>query len=350
MPEKTELKTSFNNPQGEKTMKHFAKFASGLATALVIPAAAQAATEMRCSHQLPPKHHIAQVIDKWAAEVETLSGNEIDVQVFGANSLVGAKENISSVAKGNIECAFSVNFQWGKTLPTMNVTLKPFAVTDLKTLAAWPGSGAATYLEEQLLTKGVRNAVWLFTTRMSAITSKGHSMIGPDDFKGVKIRGLNPIVDAGLVAMGAAPSAMSGSKVYEALSTGVIDAGLTDVSAAYSRKYYEVQDTVNVMPLFSVFFHGYINPAWYDGLSDKSKMALKDAGGKAAEWAVEASEKSASAAPAQLKEKGMNVHMQTAEEQAAWSAIMTPAFDAAFAKATGEEGSKLLELVGQIGK
>lgn len=337
-------------PVKEDIMKYLTTFAAGLATALAFSGAALAATEMRCSHQLPPKHHIAQAIDKWAAEVESLSGGEIDVQIFGANSLVGAKENIPSVAKGNIECAFSVNFQWGKTLPTMNVTLKPYAVTDLKTLSAWPQSEAASYLDEQLLSKGVRNVVWLFTTRMSAITSKGHAMINPEDFKGVKIRGLNPIVDAGLVAMGAAPSAMSGSKVYEALSTGVIDAGLTDVSAAYSRKYYEVQDQVNVLPLFSVFFHGYVNPAWYDSLSDKSKTALKEAGAKTAAWAIEATEEAAAAAPKQLEEKGMAVHMQTAEEQAAWSAIMTPAFDKAFADATGEEGKKLLGLINEIGK
>ena len=30
--------------------------------------AALAAEEMRCSHQLPPTHHIAIVIDRWAEE------------------------------------------------------------------------------------------------------------------------------------------------------------------------------------------------------------------------------------------------------------------------------------------
>ncbi|SLN32447.1 TRAP transporter substrate-binding protein DctP [Oceanibacterium hippocampi] len=325
------------------------KLAVLAATLVLGTGVANAAEEMRCSHQLPPQHHIAKVIDQWAAEVESLSGGEIDVQVFGASSLVEAKENIASVAKGNIECAFSINPQWGKTLPLMNVTLKPFAVTDLKTLAAWPGSEAADFLEEKLLGKGVRNVVWLFTTRMSAMTSKGHGLINPDDFKGVKIRGLNPVADAGLVAMGAAPSAMSGSKVYQALSTGVIDAGMTDVSAAYSRKYYEVQDHVTVTPLFSVFFHGYVNPAWYDKLDDKAKKALAEAGAKAAEWAVAASEEAAADAPAQLAEHGMKVHMQTEAEMAAWKAVMVPAFDKSFGDATGEDGVKLLELVAKIG-
>lgn len=333
----------------EENMKLFKTAAAAIVAVTSMGNAAYAdATEMRCSHQLPPAHHIAKVIDRWAAEIEALSNGDIDVQVFGANSLVGARENIASVAKGNIECAFSINPQWGKTLPIMNVTLKPYAVTDLDTLAAWPGSDAAAFLEEKLLGKGVQNAVWLFTTRMTAMTSQGAGLINPEDFEGVKIRGLNPVADAGLVAMGAAPSAMSGSKVYEALSTGVIDAGMTDIAAAYSRKYYEVQDHVTVVPLFSVFFHGYLNPAWYNGLTDAQKAAISEAGAKAAKWAVTASEEASASAPQQLADNGMKVHVQTSEEAAAWKALMVPAFDKSFGNATGEDGLKLIELVNQI--
>ncbi|SMX51086.1 hypothetical protein COL8621_03616 [Actibacterium lipolyticum] len=62
-------------------MKHTVMSAA-LATVLSVSGAA-AATPMRCSHQLPPSHAIAQVVDRWAAEVETLSNNEIDVQILG---------------------------------------------------------------------------------------------------------------------------------------------------------------------------------------------------------------------------------------------------------------------------
>ncbi|WP_417515416.1 TRAP transporter substrate-binding protein DctP [Minwuia sp.] len=312
--------------------------------------AAQAADAMRCSHQLPPQHHIAQVIDRWASEVEAQSDGDLRVEIFGANALAGAKENIPSVAKGSFECAFSVNFQWGKTLPIMNVTLKPYAVTSLDVVQGWPKSEAAAFLDEALLGKGVRNVVWLFTTRMSAYTSNGKALLKPADFEGVKIRGLNPIVDAGLSALGAAPSAMSGSKVYQALSTGVIDAGLTDIAATWSRKYYEVQDHVVASPLFSVFFHGYVNPSWYDGLSDKSKAAIATAGEKAARWAVEETEKAAGSAPYQLATKNVKVHIHTADEVAVMKAAMGPAFDKAFAEETGADGEKLLELVNKIGK
>ena len=324
-------------------------FAAAVAVAVAGTHGAVAAeTVMRVSHQLPPKHHIAIKIADWAADIEARSGNTIDVQVFGANQAFDAKQNYPAVAKGDIEAAFSVNFQWGATIPEMNVTLKPYSVTDINVLRKWPNSEPAKYLDALLLNKGVRNVVWLFTTNMSAYTSQGKALIKPEDFEGVKIRGLNPLVDAGLKALGAAPSAMSGSKVYNALQTGVIDAGLTDIAAAYSRKYYEVQDYVTVSPLFSVFFHGYVNPKWYDGLTGAQKQAIAEASAAAAKAALDATEEAASMAPGQLREKGMKVHIHTAAEIAAMKAIMDPAFTKAFDEATKGEGQKLLDMIAKM--
>jgi len=128
----------------------------------------------------------------------------------------------------------------------------------------------------------------------------------------------------------------------------VIDAGLTDISAAYSRKYYEVQDHVVVLPLFSIYFHGYVNPKWFDGLSAKAQAALDEAGRKAAVWAIDASEEAAAKAPGQLAEKGMQVHIATDAEIEALKAVMAPAFNEAFGDASGDEGKRLLELIDQM--
>ena len=318
----------------------------GAAFVVAISSAASAATEMRCSHQLPPKHHIAKVIDRWAEEVKKESGGDLDVQIFGANSLVGARENITSTAKGDIECAFSVNFQWGKTLPIMNVTVAPFAFGDIDIWRKWPNSEAASFLSEKLRDKGVQNVVWLFTTNTSVFTSNGSFLVKPEDFKGVKIRGLEPSFNASLEALGAAPSSMSGSKVYQALATNVIDAGMTDVSAAVSRKYYEVQDHFTVVPVMSVYFHGYVNPAWYDGLSDKNRAALDRAGKKAAAWAIDASIEASADAPDTLRSKGSNVHIATDAENKALQAVMRPAFDAKFKG--NDDASKLIELIAKM--
>lgn len=309
--------------------------------ASVMPAAA--ATKMRCSHQLPPAHHIAKVVERWAAEVRKLSGDELDVQIFGSSSLVDARRNIVAVAKGEIECAFSLNFQWGKTLPIMNVTVAPFAFGDLEIWRKWPGSEPAKFLEQKLLAKGVKNVVWMFQTNTSVFTTKGQFLIKPADFKGKKIRGLNRQFDAALTALGAVPTAMPGNEVYQALATGVLDAGVTDAAAAVSRKYYEVQDHFTVLPVLSAYLHGYVNPKWYDGLSAKSKDALAKAGMEAAQWAVEASAAAGAAAPKQLEAKGAKVHINTPAENQALEAIMRPAFDAKFGE--DADSKKLIELI-----
>ena len=302
-------------------------FATFLA-ATAMTGAASAAELMRCSHQLPPGHHISEVIEKWAAEVETLSNGEIDVQIFGADSLIKANDNILAVARGEIECAFSLNFQWGKMLPLMNVTIGPYTMSSIESWKKWPDSEAAAYLEGKLLDKGVKNIAWMFQTNVSVFTSKGKALTKPDDFKGLKMRGLGPAFDRGLTAMGASTVSLPGSEVYQALATGVIDAAVTDVAAAYS--------------------HGYVTPSWYDGLTGTQKAAIDEAGRKAAGWAIEASEKASADAPAQLQEKGVTVHIATSEENEAFRAAMQPAFEEGFAAETGEEGRELLALIAKI--
>ena len=88
-------------------------------------------------------------LNRQLAEVEKLSEGELDVQVFGADSLVKANDNIMAVAKGDIECAFSLNFQWGKTLPLMNVTVGPYSMSSIEAWKKWPTSDAAKLLEVQ---------------------------------------------------------------------------------------------------------------------------------------------------------------------------------------------------------
>jgi TRAP-type C4-dicarboxylate transport system substrate-binding protein len=318
------------------------------AAATAASTTASAATEMRCSHQLPPAHHIAKVVEKWAAEVEKLSNGELDVQVFPADSLVKANDNILSVAKGDIECAFSLNFQWGKTLPLMNVTVGPYTMSSIEAWKKFPDSEAAAFLEQKLAEKGVHNIAWMFQTNTPVFTSKGKFLKSPDDFKGIKMRGIGPAFDAGLVAMGATTVSMPGSEVYQALATGVIDAAVTDVAAAYSRKYYEVQDHFVVVPVLAAYLHGYVNPAWYDKLDDVQKAALDKAGKEAAQWALEASQEAAASAPDQLREKGVEVYVATDAENEAFRAAMQPAFDKAFADETGEDGKTLLSLIAKL--
>ena len=101
-----------------------------------------------------------------------------------------------------------------------------------------------------------------------------------------------------------------------------------------------------MLPVISVYFHGYLNPKFHAGLSDKSKAALAQAGKNAAQWAIEASIAASADAPDQLRAKGSKVHIATEKENKVLEAAMRPAFDAKFSN--NEDAKKLIELIGKM--
>jgi C4-dicarboxylate-binding protein DctP len=322
-------------------------------TLLAAPAAlrsarAQAQVTMRLSHQFPPTHHNARVITAFAEDVAQRSGGQVQVQVFPAEQLAKAGENFPGVARGAFEAAAAVNFQWGTTLPEMNVVTIPYMFTDYPRIARFPGSEAAKFLEGLLERRAVKNLMWLYTTRMSIFTSNRRPIVNLEDFRGLKIRGLNSLTDHALSAVGAAPSAMPGPEVAPALQSGVLDAGLTDISAAVSRRYYEIQKFGTVAPYFTVMSHVYVNPRWWNGLTAAQRGFIEAAARKAEQDQLKVTEDTAAAAVGELRAKGMTIHEQTPAESATWKAAMQQPVVDAFLRLAPEGGRRSIELLDAI--
>ena len=321
--------------------------AAASAFVLATTAAAQPVV-MRISHQVPPAHHMTRLLESFAADVKARTNGGVEVQLYGSEQLAKAAENFPQVARGTIEAAMSVNFQWGTTIPEMSATLIPYAMSDLERIKRFPTSDARKFLDAKLEQRGVHSVAWLYITRQTIVTSSKRPIIAVDDFKGVKIRGLNSMTDKGLAAAGAAPSAMPGSEVYQALQSGVLDAGLTDVSAGYSRKYYEVQKYGTVGPIFTIYFHMYANPAWWAKLKPEHRQAIEAAASRVEAEAIGVTEATADAAIRDLQGKGMTIHLQTPQEQATWRAVMEKPVRDAFLQTAPEGGPKIIELLGKI--
>lgn len=319
------------------------------AASFVLASAASAQpVVMRVSHQVPPAHHLSKLLQEFGNEVKARTNGTVDVQLFGSEQLAKAGENFPQVARGNIEAAVSVNFQWGATIPEMSVTLIPYYMTDLEKIKRFTTSDARKLLDEKLEAHGVHSVGWFYITRQSIFTSGKKPIITLEDFKGLKIRGLNSLTDHALTAVGAAPSAMPGSEVYQALQAGVLDAGLTDLSAAYSRKYYDIQKYGTVAPYFTVYFHLYVNPQWWSKLTPAQRQAIDAAAAKVEQDAFTVTEATAADALVQLKAKGMQIHVQTPEEEATWRAAMQKPVLDAFLKSAPQDGRKILDLVNKL--
>lgn len=309
-------------------------------------AAAQEYT-MRLSHQFPPTHHTSVRLQQFEKDVEAETGGAVDLQIFGAAQLYNPKQHHAAVASGEIESAIIVNLQWGGTIPEMAVTLIPYLMSSPEAQQSFLGSEAASLLDEKMLEKGVRNIGWIVDTNDLIFTSsKGH-LDEPADFEGIKIRGLTPLFNEGLVALGATPVNMPGSETYQALQTGVIDAGVTGVAAAYSRKFYEVQGYGTATPMFLAFDNLVVNPAWWDGLPEDVREGIQRAADKAVESSLITIDGINPEDIDNLKGTGMDAKVLTDEQMAAIRDIIQPAVKEAFLKETGDDGKRLLGLLDQ---
>lgn len=304
---------------------------------------------MRISHQFPPTHHSAVNIEQFAKDVSAATGGKVEVQIFGAAQLYKPNQHHAAVASGKIESAMVLSFQWGGNIPEMSATIIPYLVTSVEKQKAFvAGSEAARFLDAKLEAKGVKNIAWIVDTNDGIFTSNPRPLIKPEDFQGVKIRGLNKMFDAGLVAMGATPVSMPGSETYQALQTGVIDAGFTGVKAANSRKFYEIQKYGVASNIILAFDNLIVNPAWWNGLPADVRDAIQ----KAADQAVQRSIRTENGVPPEdvkvLNEKGMTAVALTKAQEEVMAAAMQPAVRKAFIEQAGADGEKLLTLLDKL--
>lgn len=326
-------------------MKAFIRAALGLAVAAVTLQGNAAEFTMRISHQLPPSHHTAANLEQFAKEVEAATNQRVDVQIFGASQLFKPNQQHAAVAGGKVEAAAILSFQWGGTIPEMGITAIPYLMTSVEKIKAFMQSDAAKLLDGKMEAKGIKNIGWLVDANDGLFTSAKAPLLKPEDYRGLKIRGLNKMFDTGLQAMGAAPATIPGSEVYQALQTGVLDAGLTGVQAANARKFYEVQKYGVASNLLLVFNNLVVNPAWWNDLPDDVRQAIQ----KASDAAVARSIPKADGIPAEdlkvLRDKGMQVTELTPEQAKVMAEAMQPAVKEAFTSSAGADGAKLLQII-----
>jgi len=319
--------------------------AAALALGMTSSMAWAADYTMRLSHQFPPTHPTAQAMEQFAKDVDAATDGKVEVQVYGAAQLFKPNQHHSAVAGGQIESAIILSMQWGSTIPEMSLSMIPYLMASPAKQEAFIGSEAAKILDKKMEQKGVKNIGWLVDTNDLIVTSSNHLLDTPESYKDVKIRGLNKQFDQGLIALGAVPVTMPGSEAYQALQTGIVDAGITAIQAAYSRKYYEVQKYGAASAIVVVFDNLVVNPKWWDGLPQDIQQAIQGAVDKAVDNSIIRYEGVNEKDMQHLAENGMEVVALTPEQIEPIKAIMQPAIIAEFLKGTGKDGQALIDMV-----
>jgi TRAP-type mannitol/chloroaromatic compound transport system substrate-binding protein len=216
---------------------------------------------------------------RFAANLEKMSGGRMKVNYFAANERVKAFDSFDEVASGNAQIYHAADYYWkGKHPAWAYFTAVPFGLTYTE-MNAWIHWGGGQELWDETAAgfglkclpcgnTGVQMGGW-FRKEINSV----------DDLKGLKMRmpGLGGDV---LAKLGASPVSLPGGQIYENLISGAIDA--TEWVGPYNDSYMKFYEAAKYY-----YFPGYhepgstlacgMNKSWWEGLSDTDQAIIKAA-------------------------------------------------------------------------
>ncbi|WP_417429262.1 TRAP transporter substrate-binding protein DctP [Kiloniella sp.] len=310
--------------------------------------AAQAETTLRLTLQLPLKHPLGQNISSFKEEVEKESNGELKIEVFPSAQLFKDKEVPQAVASGAIEMGIASLTRFVGTVPAVDAFYVPFLFDSSEKVqaATAPGSSIRQILDPAIEKTGAK-PLWYQAFGGAIVLTKGDKpIVVPADAKGKKIRSFGATISDTIEALDAAPTIMSGSKQFLAYQNGTVDAGMTGITAAQSRKLYEVMDHLTLTNHADIEFIVVINNDVWNGLSEKEQAIITKAGQRV-EQELRASIANKEAEARKYLADKINIIELTDEQRAEWKKATSSVVDA-YVERAGAEGKAIVEAAGKL--
>jgi TRAP-type transport system periplasmic protein len=264
---------------------------STTATAIVVliaisasaPAIAQTKTTLRIGHVTSIQAIAGQGSTRLKEVAESLSGGELEVQIFPNSQLGGELEMVSQVRLGTLDMVMAGSGIVAAIEPTFSITELPFVWKSRE--QAWKvlngpiGAKMFALLEPKGI-KGLSWGVW----DMRGFLTNGFDVTKPDDLKGKKIRVIeNPLYVRTIRAYNGNPVPMAWPEVYSALQQKTIDGVETNYHGMADSKLYEVAKSLVVSDHIWTATVYMINKKKLDSLSPKLQEVIAKAAKEAGE-------------------------------------------------------------------
>jgi C4-dicarboxylate-binding protein DctP len=263
-------------------MKLFSKLACASLLCALSISAAQAATTIRVTLQLPETHSLGQNWLAFKDIIEKESGGELELQLFPSAQLYKDKQVPEAVGSGAVEAGSAFLGRFAGSVPAVDVINLPFFFRDETHLraAAEGGSSMRTILDQAVLDETGAKVLWWQAFGRNIYLNKGEAIRTPADLEGKKVRTYGKVLGWTVEALGGAPTLMSGSKQFLAYQQGAVDVGMTGASAVKSRKLYEVMDNMTLSYDSAIEFVAVMNNDFFNSLSNEHQKIILAAAAK----------------------------------------------------------------------
>jgi len=280
-------------------------------------ATASAADVIRVAGNFATEHASSLAMVKFEEELERLSNGEIDVNVFPAQQLGGAAENVQAVKIGAVEMIWVGTAYLTRTVPDLEVVGLPFQFATREQAFAIVDGPVGAALDEKLAKEGM-TSIGYMELGFRHLTNNARPIEKIDDIAGLKIR-LQPNEThlATFRALGANPVAMDVKELYSAMEQGVIDGQENPFAIINVSGYPAVQKYLSNTGHFYDFISVVASKKWFEGLDAGKQDMIREAMAAAVKYQRELAAEQDAAGLSTLIEKGMQYTEVTPELAAA---------------------------------
>ncbi|POR46271.1 TRAP transporter substrate-binding protein DctP [Bosea psychrotolerans] len=313
------------------------------------PGSAQSATTLKISHQFPGgsidqgdfRDRLCRIM---AREVEKRTAGSLKFEVYANSSLMKTNAQFSAMRKGALDMSLYPIAYAGGELHACNLGLMPCLVTSYEQGAKWKTSEVGKALTKIVEDKGIKIISWIW--QAGGVASRKGAIGGPDDVKGIKIRGGSREMDLMFTAAGAQVSTMPSNEVYIGMQTGALDAAVTSSTSLISFRLEELSKSLTAARRGSFWFMlepVLMSKAIFDSLKPEQQKALLDVGAEMETWGTAEAKKDDEEVAKVYAAKGVQVVDQTDANLAAWRKISEESAWKDYA-AKSTEAAELLKL------
>lgn len=298
--------------------------------------------KIRVANPVAPDHSWGRAAVVFKEELEKLTAGKIAVDVHHAGALGKVRETMEMVRMGTLETALGGVAHIQRNVPELGITVLPFLWKDLGRLFEVLDGPLGKELDKRLLSAGFYN-LGFFDNGFRHVSNSRKPILAVEDMKGLKIRTLpTPVHIAYFKAIGAAPTPLDWTELFEALRTGVVDAQENPPSMTYTAKFYEVQKYYSLTAHVNEVGAFVMSKTFFDKLPKDLQAAVNNAARKATLWQRVENEKDNQKFLKELEKAGMKVNTIPAPELEKFRKIALQVYPDAV-KDFGRDGKELTD-------
>jgi C4-dicarboxylate-binding protein DctP len=230
----------------------------------------------RISHHLSPAYSYSQSLDKWAAAVEEKTNGAVTVQIYGAQSLFKAAEQLDAVSKGLVEAAFVPHPYASAKMPILGAAELPFQFQNYRHMQRASAMGLADLFNQEGFNKINITEIGETPINWSGWGTNSTLITKPEDFEGKIMRVFGAWQANMIEPLGAKTAWMPSSDMYTALQRGTVDGYITTWMTNVPRKLYEVAKTWTAGYIFAGLLGLWVNTDVWDSLTPETRKIMQD--------------------------------------------------------------------------